>query len=41
VIYIQALILVILAGKLVKKIFFGQLRAAEFEVCIKIKMNNL
>lgn len=31
VIYIQALILVILAGKLVKKIFFGQLRAAEFE----------
>uniref|UniRef100_A0A8D9AKL9 RING-type E3 ubiquitin transferase n=2 Tax=Cacopsylla melanoneura TaxID=428564 RepID=A0A8D9AKL9_9HEMI len=31
VIYIQALILVILIGKLVKKIFFGQLRAAEFE----------
>ena len=32
VIYVQAFVLVILFGKLVRKIFFGQLRAAEFEV---------
>jgi hypothetical protein len=32
VIYIQAFILVILMGKLMRKVFFGQLRAAEFEV---------
>lgn len=31
VIYIQALVLVILLGKLMRKIFFGQLRATEFE----------
>ncbi|GFG36596.1 hypothetical protein Cfor_06205, partial [Coptotermes formosanus] len=31
VIYIQAFILVILMGKLMRKVFFGQLRAAEFE----------
>ncbi|XP_037073412.1 LOW QUALITY PROTEIN: E3 ubiquitin-protein ligase synoviolin-like [Pollicipes pollicipes] len=31
VIYVQAFVLVILFGKLVRKIFFGQLRAAEFE----------
>ncbi|KAF4520930.1 hypothetical protein B566_EDAN008905 [Ephemera danica] len=31
VIYIQAFVLVILMGKLMRKVFFGQLRAAEFE----------
>ncbi|KAK7870929.1 hypothetical protein R5R35_012152 [Gryllus longicercus] len=31
VIYLQAFILVILMGKLMRKVFFGQLRAAEFE----------
>nr|CAG4640752.1 EOG090X03TK [Eulimnadia texana] len=31
VIYLQALIVVVLLGKLVKRIFFGQLRAAEVE----------
>lgn len=31
VIYVQAFILVILMGKLMRKVFFGQLRAAEFE----------
>ncbi|GLV36329.1 septin interacting protein 3 [Carabus blaptoides fortunei] len=31
VIYIQAFILVLLMGKLMRKVFFGQLRAAEFE----------
>lgn len=31
VIYIQAFICVIIAGKIVRKIFFGQLRTAEFE----------
>ncbi|KAJ8898048.1 hypothetical protein PR048_003408 [Dryococelus australis] len=31
VIYVQAFILVMLMGKLMRKIFFGQLRAAEFE----------
>jgi len=31
VIYLQSLVLVILTGKLMRKIFFGQLRAAEFE----------
>ena len=31
VIYIQALILVYLMGKLMSKVFFGELRAAEFE----------
>lgn len=31
VIYIQAFILVILMGKLMRKVFFGQLRAVEFE----------
>lgn len=31
VIYIQAFILVILTGKLMRKVFFGELRAAEFE----------
>lgn len=30
--YLQAFILVLLMGKLMRKIFFGQLRAAEFEV---------
>ena len=33
--YIQALVIVVLLGKLMKKVFFGQLRAAEVEVCIK------
>lgn len=33
VIYIQAFVIVILMGKLLRKIFFGQLRAAEMEVC--------
>ena len=32
VIYIQALVVVVLMGKLMQKVFFGQLRAAEFEV---------
>lgn len=31
VIYIQALVVVVLIGKLMQKVFFGQLRAAEFE----------
>ncbi|XP_077300629.1 septin interacting protein 3 isoform X2 [Arctopsyche grandis] len=31
VIYVQALIMVLLIGKLMKKVFFGQLRATEFE----------
>jgi len=31
VIYLQSLVMVILLGKLMRKIFFGQLRAAEFE----------
>ncbi|KDR17801.1 E3 ubiquitin-protein ligase synoviolin [Zootermopsis nevadensis] len=31
VIYVQAFIMVILVGKLMRKVFFGQLRAAEFE----------
>jgi E3 ubiquitin-protein ligase synoviolin len=31
VIYVQALVFVILLGKLMRKIFFGSLRAAEFE----------
>ena len=32
--YIQALVIVVLLGKLMKRLFFGQLRAAEVEVCI-------
>lgn len=32
VMYIQAFLLVILAGKIMKKLFFGELRPAEFEV---------
>lgn len=32
VMYLQAFILVLLTGKLMRKIFFGQLRPAEFEV---------
>lgn len=32
VIYLQAFVFVILMGKLLRKIFFGQLRAAEMEV---------
>ncbi|KAL0269317.1 UNVERIFIED_CONTAM: hypothetical protein PYX00_007098 [Menopon gallinae] len=35
VIYLQALILVFLLGKLMRKVFFGQLRAAEFEHLIE------
>ena len=31
VIYVQAFVGVILMGKLMRKIFFGRLRAAEFE----------
>jgi len=31
VIYLQSLVMVILMGKLMRKVFFGQLRAAEFE----------
>ena len=31
VIYVQAFVFVILFGKLMRKIFFGSLRAAEFE----------
>jgi len=31
--YIQAFVFVILMGKLMRKIFFGQLRPAEMEVC--------
>ena len=29
--FLQSLVLVILTGKLMRKLFFGQLRAAEFE----------
>jgi E3 ubiquitin-protein ligase synoviolin len=36
VIYIQAFVLVFLMGKLMRKVFFGQLRAAEFEVCAQL-----
>lgn len=32
VLYIQAFVLVFLLGKLMRKVFFGQLRAAEMEV---------
>jgi E3 ubiquitin-protein ligase synoviolin len=32
VIYTQGFVLVLLLGKLMRKLFFGQLRAAEFEV---------
>lgn len=32
VLYIQAFVLVILFGKMMRKVFFGQLRAAEMEV---------
>ena len=31
VIYLQALVLVMLLGKLMSKVFFGRLRTAEFE----------
>jgi len=37
VIYIQALIGVWILGKLMRKIFFGQLRTTEFEVCVTIQ----
>lgn len=32
VLYMQALVLVLMAAKVVKRIFFGELRAAEVEV---------
>jgi E3 ubiquitin-protein ligase synoviolin len=35
VIYIQAFICVLIVGKIMRKIFFGQLRSAEFEVFTK------
>lgn len=35
VIYIQALVIVVLLGKLMKRLFFGQLRAAEVEVGVQ------
>ena len=35
VIYIQAFVLVLLMGKIMRKIFFGQLRAAEMEQLIE------
>ncbi|XP_072929884.1 E3 ubiquitin-protein ligase synoviolin [Epargyreus clarus] len=35
VMYLQAFILVLLAGRILRKIFFGQLRAAEFEHLIE------
>lgn len=38
--YLQAFILVLLTGKMLRKIFFGQLRPAEFEVRALIN-NNL
>lgn len=37
VMYLQAFILVLLVGKILRKIFFGQLRPAEFEVMKKQK----
>jgi E3 ubiquitin-protein ligase synoviolin len=40
VIYIQALVIVVLLGKLMKRIFFGQLRAAEVEVCVLYILKN-
>lgn len=37
VLYIQAFVLVFLLGKLMRKVFFGQLRAAEMEVGLSMK----
>ena len=34
VLYIQAFVVVMLLGKMMRKVFFGQLRAAEMEVGI-------
>ncbi len=34
VLYLQAFVFVILMGKLFRKVFFGQLRAAEMEVIV-------
>lgn len=34
-IYMQAFIVVLLFGKLMRKVFFGQLRTAEFEVRLR------
>ncbi|XP_019625586.1 PREDICTED: E3 ubiquitin-protein ligase synoviolin-like [Branchiostoma belcheri] len=39
VLYIQAFVIVILMGKLVRKLFFGQLRAAEMEVVTYVLMD--
>lgn len=36
VIYLQAFVIALLAGKLMNKIFFGQLRAIEMEVCFNL-----
>lgn len=33
--YAQALLFVVMLGKLFRKLFFGQLRAAEFEVSLR------
>ena len=38
VMYIQALVIVVLLGKLMKRVFFGQLRAAEVEVRILMRV---
>lgn len=37
--YIQALVIVVLLGKLMKRVFFGQLRAAEVEVHIQMVLS--
>lgn len=37
VLYIQAFVLVFLLGKFMGKVFFGQLRAAEMEVSLRVK----
>lgn len=36
VLYIQAFVLVFLLGKFMRKVFFGQLRAAEMEVDVYV-----
>ena len=39
--YLQAFVLVVLFGKLMRKLFFGQLRAAEMEVCTVFRKKAL
>lgn len=39
--YIQALVIVVLLGKFMKRVFFGQLRAAEVEVLFFSRLHNI